>query len=268
MVHRQLLGIAVWCSTITSVAWHLTVGGSVLLVGSAKPGPSTIQTGLTRANEWVERTTRSTSEALGLRLPRNGRFRPRDHGRRLFLLQQDGSRSAADDWEIGSREEMMAKLMDDKPDPEDTPHPLRTQDWKLEMRARPWKIEEQEVSFHRNGTVETSAGDAGTWWFDVGGLYWDVNTTMRAAPTVLHHKAELHWNVFGDQPRMFRGTVTRDRLPKSLLPPWLFRPVVGSFVGSGVGNDTSDTSYAHRQTGGLGEEEAMPPRVGPQTDRY
>lgn len=96
----------------------------------------------------------------------------------------------------------------------------------------------------------------------------DVNTTMRAAPTVLHHKAELHWNVFGDQPRMFRGTVTRDRLPKSLLPPWLFRPVVGSFVGSGVGNDTSDISYAHRQTSGLGVEEAMPPRVGPQTDRY
>ena len=42
----------------------------------------------------------------------------------------------------------------------------------VQVRARPWKVEEQEVSFHRNGTVETSAGDAGTWWFDVGGLYW------------------------------------------------------------------------------------------------
>lgn len=92
----------------------------------------------------------------------------------------------------------------------------------------------------------------------------DVNATYRAAPTVLHHKAELHWNVFGSQPRMFRGTVTRDRVPKSMLPPWLFRPVVSSFVGLGVGDDTADTSYRHRQPGVTGENE----RVSPQTDRY
>ena len=42
----------------------------------------------------------------------------------------------------------------------------------VQMKPRPWKIVEQEVSFHRNGTVITGAGDAGTWWFDVGGLYW------------------------------------------------------------------------------------------------
>lgn len=87
-------------------------------------------------------------------------------------------------------------------------------------------------------------------------------------PTVLHHKAELHWNIFGEQPRMFRGTVTRDRLPQSFLPPWLFRPVIGSFVGSGVGNDTADTSYRHRHGMPLGEDGSMPPRVAPQTDRY
>lgn len=93
----------------------------------------------------------------------------------------------------------------------------------------------------------------------------DVNTTIRAAPTVLHHKAELHWNVFGSQPRMFRGTITRDRLPNSPLPPWLFRPVVGSFIGSGVGDDTADTSYRHRQTG-TSEQASPPPQR--RTDRY
>lgn len=92
-----------------------------------------------------------------------------------------------------------------------------------------------------------------------------MNTTIRTAPTVLHHKAELHWNVFGSQPRMFRGTVTRDRLPTSVLPPWLFRPVVSSFVGLGVGDDTADTSYMHRQLGTAGGHDTAPPR---KTDRY
>lgn len=105
------------------------------------------------------------------------------------------------------------------------------------------------------------------------GLYirtpWqDVNVTVGAAPTVFHHKAELHWNIFGSQPRMFRGTVTRDRLPKSFLPPWLFRPVTSSFVGSGVGDDTADKSYRHRQISRSSEDGTTPPRVAPQTDRY
>lgn len=55
------------------------------------------------------------------------------------------------------------------------------------MRARPWKVEEQEVSFHRNGTVETSAGDAGTWWFDVGGLYWVSVVVFVASALALAH---------------------------------------------------------------------------------
>ncbi|CAM9274926.1 unnamed protein product, partial [Discosporangium mesarthrocarpum] len=91
----------------------------------------------------------------------------------------------------------------------------------------------------------------------------DINTT----DTVVHHKAELHWNVFGSQPRMFRGTVTRDRFPSSPLPPWLFRPVVAAFTGFGVGDDTSDTSYRHRHMGGA---EGFPsrPKASPRTDRY
>ena len=141
-MHRPLLGSAVWRSTI---ALYLTVGGSILLVGSARLGSSTIKTGLTGANEWLERTTRSTSEALRLSLPLSGRFRSRFYGRRPFLMQQDSSRSAADDWEIGSREEMLAKLMDDKPNPEDTPHPLRTQDWKLEASTYRICVQQQPL---------------------------------------------------------------------------------------------------------------------------
>ncbi|CAM9637456.1 unnamed protein product [Pylaiella littoralis] len=187
------------------------------------------------------------------------------HHRRQLLMQ---GRTAADEWEASSRNRILDSGIVDVEAHEEAaregPHPLRTQDWKLEMRSRPWTRREQEVTFHRNGTMSSSDGEKGEWWFDVGGLYWDVNTTIRAAPTVLHHKAELHWNAFGSQPRMFRGTVTRDRLPTSILPPWLFRPVIHSFVGSGVGDDTADTSYRHRQVG-------APSGAGgtsPKTDRY
>ncbi|CAN0376072.1 unnamed protein product, partial [Ectocarpus sp. 12 AP-2014] len=112
----------------------------------------------------------------------------------------------------------------------------------LQIRSSPWTRREQEVTFHRNGTMSSTDGNKGEWWFDVGGLYW----VHSRDGTSRRYTAELHWNVFGSQPRMFRGTITRDRLPKSPLPPWLFRPVVGSFIGSGVGDDTADTSYRHR----------------------
>lgn len=41
-----------------------------------------------------------------------------------------------------------------------------------QMRSGPWKRREQEVTFHRNGTMSSSDGNQGEWWFDVGGLYW------------------------------------------------------------------------------------------------
>lgn len=98
----------------------------------------------------------------------------------------------------------------------------------------------------------------------------DMNVTVGAQQTVLHHKAELHWNIFGDHPRMFRGTITRDRYRVSFLPPWLFRPVIGSFTGIGTGQDTADTSYAYRQMDDTlgGRNGGPPPKVAPQTDRY
>ena len=45
---------------------------------------------------------------------------------------------------------------------------------------------------------------------------------------------QLIWHSFGDRPKMHCGVVVRDRGPKSLLPPWLFRPVVATFDGYGT----------------------------------
>lgn len=92
-------------------------------------------------------------------------------------MQQDSSRgsSAFDEWEAGgasgeeeeeeedwkagrgrggsSREEMMAKMekkmSNEKPRPEDEPHPLRTQDWKLEA----------STAAHCRKTLETYTPD-------------------------------------------------------------------------------------------------------------
>lgn len=85
--------------------------------------------------------------------------------------------------------------------------------------------------------------------------------------TTLHFVADLHINRFGPRPRMHKGVVTCDRLVPSclccyydekkkringknkMLSPTLFRPVVGSFVATGVGVDTLDNTYKHRKMG-------------------
>ncbi|CAM9428429.1 unnamed protein product [Chrysoparadoxa australica] len=142
---------------------------------------------------------------------------------------------------------------------EDEPHPLRMAEWKLKLRPYlGWSRKENYLVFERNGAVFTSEGEEGTWWFDVAGLQWDVN--IKGIPH--HFKSELHWNVFGTEPRMYRGTVTRDRSPSSPLPPWLFRPVVATFEGHGVGEDTADLSYGHRM-----EENASQERPPTRLDR-
>lgn len=55
--------------------------------------------------------------------------------------------------------------------------------WRWQMRSGPWKRREEEVTFHRNGTLSSSDGSKGEWWFDVGGLYW-VCTAQQAPPSV------------------------------------------------------------------------------------
>lgn len=52
----------------------------------------------------------------------------------------------------------------------------------LQIRSSPWTRREQEVTFHRNGTMSSNDGNKGEWWFDVGGLYWV--RTVQIAETV------------------------------------------------------------------------------------
>jgi hypothetical protein len=92
--------------------------------------------------------------------------------------------------------------------------------------------------------------------------------------TTLHFTAEVHVNKFGEQPRMFKGIVTRERFNTNLnanpnnrqqdrnsnnihqnhnqYRQGLFgnvRPVVGTFAGSGIGVDTLDLEYKDRGLG-------------------
>ena len=74
----------------------------------------------------------------------------------------------------------------------------------------------------------------GKWKYDKYGLNWELEE--RGLKHFFH--AELIWHSFGDRPKMHCGVIVRNRGPRSLLPPWLFRPVVGVFSGLGNGTDT------------------------------
>ncbi len=74
----------------------------------------------------------------------------------------------------------------------------------------------------------------GKWKYDKYGLNWELKEHG-----IRHfYHAELIWHSFGDRPKMHCGVIVRNRGPRSLLPPWLFRPVVGTFSGLGNGTDT------------------------------
>lgn len=88
------------------------------------------------------------------------------------------------------------------------------------------------------GSGATGGGQAplmhGKWKYDKYGLNWELDE--RGLKHFYH--AELIWHSFGDRPKMHCGVIIRNRGPRSLLPPWLFRPVVGTFSGLGNGTDT------------------------------
>lgn len=154
-------------------------------------------------------------------------------------------------------------------------HPLRTDAWKLTVRWRsnsnatkrfllPSKNEPNDILFEfaDNGYVrarQQQNGDAtatpaaasstgtstgsqiGTWTLDPSGLSW----TIPLNNTDHYFFADMHLNPFGKNPKMTRGVVIRDNASKS---KW-FRPIVGTFQGVGVGADTADLSYSHRNLG-------------------
>lgn len=134
--YRPYLGsVFMWCSTWSAV-WYLAFGGTAT-AAVASPAPTiswrSAQIYFARSVEWLERTTESIS--LLPRLAQTKRGPQRDHNQgRTLLLQQD-IRSAKEEWEGASRfEEIMDKLNEGQPQ-EEVPHPLRTQDWKLDVRS-------------------------------------------------------------------------------------------------------------------------------------
>jgi hypothetical protein len=95
----------------------------------------------------------------------------------------------------------------------------------------------------------------GTWKLDPSGLSWHLPLNDG---TEHYFFADIHINPFGAYPKMTRGIVIRERRQrgqspsgksKSKSPSTWFRPVVATFVGTGVGADTADFSYRHRKNG-------------------
>lgn len=99
----------------------------------------------------------------------------------------------------------------------------------------------------------------GKWNICTNGISWTVPISVGSDPnhqTCLHYHADIHLSKFQDRPRMFRGVVTRDRYVGAKIPftnisigKSCLRPVIATFVGSGVGADTADMSYKKRGFG-------------------
>ncbi|GFH48413.1 hypothetical protein CTEN210_04889 [Chaetoceros tenuissimus] len=104
----------------------------------------------------------------------------------------------------------------------------------------------------------------GTWKMNTNGVSFSIPVRVqmledsftpklqtKTQTVYLHYHADVHLSKFQDQPRMFRGVITRDRLHghSSLHRKDLFRPVVGQFCAKGIGMDSLDTSYKSRGVG-------------------
>jgi hypothetical protein len=151
----------------------------------------------------------------------------------------------------------------------------------LKLRRKSRRKKQQILKFAKNGYVQlvessvtadsNQKDDAeqndrvtkiGKWKFDTSGVSWSIPVHMKSPDsqsrrTTLHYHADIHLSKFQDQPRMIRGVVTRDHFNDWSLPiPFmrkfeknLFRPVIATFTGQGVGHDTVDISYKNRGFG-------------------
>jgi len=138
------------------------------------------------------------------------------------------------------------------------------------------KRKHQVLKFSKNGYVvlmEDSNDDSddvlehrrvtkiGKWKIDTSGVSWSIpvrssdgSSQKHEKSTMLHYHADIHLSKFQEQPRMFRGVVTRDRFHAIKIPGIaicndLFRPVIATFTADGIGKDTVDTSYKKRGFG-------------------
>mmetsp|Transcript_9664 Transcript_9664/g.13669 ORF Transcript_9664/g.13669 Transcript_9664/m.13669 type:complete len:263 (-) Transcript_9664:1321-2109(-) len=167
---------------------------------------------------------------------------------------------------------MLQSKQPKKKNDEVTPHPMRTDEWKLQIKCRGKNKDLfkgiDTLEFARNGYVRVvpcDEGDnnrlckpaVGKWEVLPNGIAWTIPIQIRGddactdsgKETVLNYFADLHLNQFGGCPKMMRGVITRDRFPNSRLPKQWFRPVLARFAGEGIGEDTADVSYQHRGIG-------------------
>jgi hypothetical protein len=114
--------------------------------------------------------------------------------------------------------------------------------------------------------------NVGKWQMDATGISWTIQADLlnkdkkhnhgdqdfdSKKRTYLHYHADIHLSKFQSKPRMFRGTVTRDRFEnvtsegtnKGFFGKSFFRPVIASFSAEGIGEDTLVLQYKDRGFG-------------------
>jgi hypothetical protein len=149
---------------------------------------------------------------------------------------------------------------------------MRTNEWRLSVSSRkrlPFvdaTNKTMELEFASNGYVKTKSNERdnkkdepatiGQWKLHPSGIGWDLKVIDRDKneSAIYHYHADLVLNPFGPHPHMIRGIVTRDcRRPNinesGSRKRWFLRPVVATFTGVGIGEDTVDVSYQDRGLG-------------------
>ena len=130
------------------------------------------------------------------------------------------------------------------------PHKLRTNLWELKIQWRGKKLKETlQLEFSDNGYVRllasshddntTTTASIGKWELASHGVTWNLYM-----PESIVFYGDLLLNPFGTQPKMIRGVVLSD---PSVSRTW-FRPVLATFTGRGIGEDTADLSYRNRKS--------------------
>mmetsp|Transcript_3067 Transcript_3067/g.4135 ORF Transcript_3067/g.4135 Transcript_3067/m.4135 type:complete len:217 (+) Transcript_3067:85-735(+) len=126
------------------------------------------------------------------------------------------------------------------------PHQLRTDTWELKLKWKRTLSRNQNISmqleFAKNGFVReitnSTALTMGKWSSSMKGVSWNL---VSETENLLFH-GDVMLNSFGSQPKLIRGVI----LDNSCAHAW-FRPVVGTFSGEGIGEDTADFSYSNRK---------------------
>ena len=165
-------------------------------------------------------------------------------------------------------------------------HPLRTDEWELNLRwrkksKRSTTVPQQgklsggaamqlvgesslHLAFAPNGYVRchpsppsSSSSSSSSEQEQVSSQHPSLIGTWELTPTGLvwnidmdgnlcEFRADLHVNPFGSHPRLTRGIVLQDTTPPRRCLAGWFRPVVATFTGSGIGHDAADLSYETR----------------------